>query len=264
MAVDFKKSLKGLAGAAAASLGVYRLVFRNEMVIVAFHRVNDFMPEDPLTCSSAKFDAFCRFFKRYFRVVSFCEQVRSCAAGIDMSGTLSITFDDGYRDNFELAAPILRKHELPATFFVATGFVGSDLRAAWDEHLPQHPGWMDWVQVKELSALGFDIGGHTVNHIDMGSAAPDVVRNELSVSKHILERELGRPVTLFAYPFGGVNNICERSIEIVKESGFISCASCYGGVNAGLADPYRLKRIGIAQWFASPHHFGFELMLGRV
>src|SRR5262245_45552053 len=79
------------------------------MVIVAFHRIREDMPEDGLTCGSAKFEKFCEFFCRYFSVIHLSEQVAGCNAGKDIGGTLSTTLDDGYRDDFELAAPILRK-----------------------------------------------------------------------------------------------------------------------------------------------------------
>jgi len=124
MKFPVSKKVKTVLGRAAGLSGAYSRDFRSKMAIVAFHRVNDQLPLDGLTCSSAKFEAFCRFFQRYFRVIPASEQVAGCRAGRDMGGTMSITFDDGYLDNFEVAAPILRKLNLPATFFVTTGFVG--------------------------------------------------------------------------------------------------------------------------------------------
>jgi peptidoglycan/xylan/chitin deacetylase (PgdA/CDA1 family) len=262
--VGLNKSIKSILGRLAAVAGVYERDFKSRMIVVAFHRINDDMPEDGLTCSSEKFDAFCTFFKEYFRVVSFEEQVVSITKGIDMGGTLSITFDDGYRDNAEVAAPVLRKHNLPATFFVTTGFIDSTLVPFWDEQLPHRPGWMTWDQVRELSKQGFDIGCHTSTHINMATTEPDIVRAELTMSKARLEAELGKPIRLFAYPFGGRGQISERSLELVKEVGFISCASCYGGTNKPIDDPYNLKRIGIATWFATPHQFGAEMVMGKV
>jgi peptidoglycan/xylan/chitin deacetylase (PgdA/CDA1 family) len=260
----FKTSVKSTAGAIAAGLGLYRRQFSSQMTIVAFHRVNDQLPKDGLTCGSEKFASFCRFFKQYFRVVPYSEQVRGCAAGIDMGGTLSITFDDGYLDNFEVAAPILKRYDLPATFFITTGFVNSNRVPFWDEGLPFQPGWMKWDHVRELSRQGFDIGAHTVTHLDMAAAAPEKIRDELLRSKQILQKELDKPVDLFAYPFGGREQITDASIELVKQAGFVSCASCYGGTNPPIADPFRLKRIGIAEWFSTPHQLGFEMLLGKA
>src|SRR5579863_9067692 len=103
MTPPLNKTLKGTIGRAAGMTGLYARNFRSKMVIVAFHRVNDQMQEDGITCSSRKFTRFCEFFRKYFNVVPLAEQVAACAAGSDMGGTLSITFDDGYRDNAEVA-----------------------------------------------------------------------------------------------------------------------------------------------------------------
>jgi peptidoglycan/xylan/chitin deacetylase (PgdA/CDA1 family) len=256
--------MKAVMGAIAGATGIYARDFRSRMLVVAFHRVNDRLPADGLTCTSAQFEAFCRFFRKYFRVVPFEEQVLACARGEDMGGTLSITFDDGYLDNIEVAAPILRKYRLPATFFVTTGFIGSKRVPFWDEELPVQPGWMSWEQVRELASQGFAIGCHTDTHIDMGQCDEATVRAELTVSKRKLEEALGREVKLFVYPFGGEDQLSVGSLDLVKELGFISCASCFGGTNGPIVDPYAIKRIGIASWFALPHQFGAELLLGKV
>ena len=264
MSVNLNKIIKATGGRAAAATGMYARDFRSRMVVIAFHRVNDQLAGDGLTCSGAKFEAFCRFFRRYFKVVPFSEQVAAVRAGRPMGGTLSITFDDGYLDNFEVAAPILRKLGLPATFFVATGFIGSRIVPFWDQLLPVQPGWMTWDQLRTLAAQGFEFGCHTDSHIDMGAADEQTIRTELALSKRKLREELGVSAELFAYPFGGKEHISERSLQLVREEGFSRCASCYGGSNAPLADPYEIRRIGIAGWFRTPHQFGFELMTNRA
>ena len=264
MTVHVRNRLKAILGRAVRIAGVYAWDFRSKMTIVAFHRVSDQMAEDGLTCSSGKFEAFCRFFRAHFEVLSLSEQVTRCSAGKGAGGTLSITFDDGYLDNFEVAAPILRKFNLPATFFVTTGFIGTSSPVAWDSHLARHPGWMTWDQVRSLAAQGFEIGSHTDTHINLAKADPDVARAELRLSRQKLQQELGIAPRLFAYPFGGREHISERSRELVREAGFECCLSCYGGVNVALPDPFHLNRIGIAEWFSSPDQFGFELVTGRV
>lgn len=259
-----KKPIKSMLGGLGGITGVYERKFRSKMTIVAFHRVNDVMEADALTCSAAKFEAFCKFFRKHFRVVSMAQQVAAFRTGEDMGGTLSITFDDGYLDNFQVAAPILKKLGLPATFFITTGFVDSANVPNWDKHLPTQPGWMTWEHVRALAAQGFDIGCHTDTHINMAETDPQRIREELRISKQKLQQELGLAVELFAYPFGGRDQISESSIELVREAGFVSCASCYGGTNQPMADPFHLRRIGIAEWYATPNQFGFELLLGKA
>jgi peptidoglycan/xylan/chitin deacetylase (PgdA/CDA1 family) len=258
------KRIKATLGHAAAASGMFARAFRSKTIIVAFHRIRDDMPEDGLTCGSARFESFCEFFRRHFRVVPLSKQVAGCAAGEDMGGTLSITFDDGYRDNFEVAAPILRKLGLPATFFVTTGFVGTQAVAPWDRELPRQPGWMDWDQLRALVAQGFEIGCHTDTHIDMGTADAQTVRAELEVSSRKLREQLGRPARLFAYPFGAAENMCERSLALVREAGFTCCLSCLGGSNDPPPSPFKLDRVGMGQGLAIPDQFGFDLLIGRV
>lgn len=262
--IPIAKTIKGSIGHAAGAAGLFARAFRSKMIIMAFHRVRDDMPEDGLTCSSAKFEDFCRFFRTHFRVVPLSEQVAGCSAGKDMGGTLSITLDDGYRDNFEVAAPILRKMSLPAAFFVTTGFIGTPTIAPWDRDLARPPGWMDWDQVRSLAAQGFEIGCHTDTHIDMGTADAETVRAELEVSGRKLQEQLGKPARLFAYPFGGPDNICGQSLELVREAGFVCCVSCLGGSNAPPASPFNLSRIGMGLGFVSPDQFGFDLLVGRI
>jgi len=264
MAVGLKRALKTISGRFAAVTGAYAWDFRSKMTVVAFHRVSNDLVEDGLTCGAAKFEAFCRFFHRHFRVLSLSEQVAGCRTGRHLGGTLAITFDDGYLDNFEVAAPILRRLQLPAAFFVTTGFIGSQTTAPWDSHLPRQPGWMTWDQVRALAAMGFEIGSHTDTHIDLGKTDPEKVRAELALSKRKLTEALGAPVRLFAYPFGGREHISPQSRELVREAGYECCVACHGGVNPATPDPFNLNRIPVADWFASPDQFGLELLMGRV
>ncbi len=263
MAVSFRKQLKSVLGRVAALTGAYGRCFRSQMTIVAFHRVNDQIVDDSLTCSTAKFEAFCRFFREHFRVLPLARQVAGCRTGEDLGGTLSITFDDGYLDNVEVAAPILRRLQLPATFFVTTSFIGSHITAPWDRHLLQQPGWMSWDDLRALRSQGFEIGSHTDTHLDMGKTDAETVRADLALSKQKLLDALGSSsAQLFAYPFGGPEHISRRSRELVREAGFQCCLACHGGINATTPDPFDLNRIPVDQWYTSPDVFGFEILTG--
>src|SRR5262249_25399518 len=68
------------------------------------------------------------------RVIGLSELVERLRRGDDVAGTAALTFDDGYRNNVTRAAPVLVDHRLPATFFLATGYVGTD-RTLWTDRL---------------------------------------------------------------------------------------------------------------------------------
>jgi peptidoglycan/xylan/chitin deacetylase (PgdA/CDA1 family) len=255
--------VKAAFGRGVTTSGLLERSLRSKMTIVAFHRVNDEL-QDPLTCGSARFQEFCEFFRAHTRVIPLSEQVAGCSAGRDMGGTLSITFDDGYLDNFEVAAQILSKLRLPATFFVTTGFIGSQTVAPWDRLLPRQQEWMDWNQVRSLDAQGFEIGCHTDTHIDMGSADIETVRAELELSKSKLLKELGKPSQLFAYPFGGRGNITPATRALVRDAGFVCCVSCCGGANPAIASPFDLNRIPISPGVGTPEHLSFDLAFERI
>lgn len=259
-----KKRIKNILGHLAEASGLLARDLRSKMVVVTFHRVNNWMCEDDITCTPEKFETFCMFFQKYFKIVPLAEQI-SRSQGVNAAGgTLSITLDDGYRDNFEVAAPILRKLGLPATFFVATGFIGTDNVPPWDQHLARQPGWMNWDQVRSLRDQDFDIGAHTDGHIDLGAISPDSIRSELLKCRMKLKDELGVLPKLFAYPFGGKNNITNESIELVREAGFECCLGAFGGVNLPEADPFFLNRISVGGWFSTPHQFAFEIVSRRA
>lgn len=264
MSTGLKKRLKSTMGRAAELAGIVSRRSRKSVTIVTFHRVNDEQPEDGLTCSAEKFGAFCRFFLKHFRVIPLSEQIDGYRRGRNMGGTLSVTFDDGYVDNFAIAAPILRKLGIPATFFVTTSFIGSGIIAPWDQGLRVPQKWMSWDQVRELASRGFEIGSHSDSHVSLSTTPPSKVRADLMASKQRLERELGSSARLFAYPFGGREDISDASRQLVREIGFECCLSCFGGLNTANADPFFLQRVGISDWFATPHQFAFEYILGRV
>ena len=104
-----------------------------------------------------------------------------------------------------LASPFLAEFDLPACFFVPTAFIGTQSAFEWDEGLVPMPN-LSWDDLREMSRMGFEIGSHTVNHVNMAAVSLDEARRELVESRKTLEDRLGQRVRWFAYPFGGKNN----------------------------------------------------------
>jgi len=233
------------------------MALRQSGVVVAFHRVTDGLPEDDLTRGSRDFDRFCEFFRDNFDVISLDAFVSRLEKRESVGGALAITFDDGYLDNFEVAAPILKRYGLPATFFVTTRFIDSGAVPWWDRKLAQHPGWMKWDHVRTLAREGFEIGGHTRTHADLGLLDGPEAEAEICGSRQDLVEQLGRAPVHFAYPYGQPNNLLERNRQRVIAAGFRSCGSCHGGTVTSQTDPFRLWRVPISLWYRTPAQFGF-------
>lgn len=255
--------MKSIAGKWLAVLGLHRRVLGDRGVVVAFHRVSD-VYQDPLTCAVKDFESFCRFLRQHFTVISLGQMVRRLECGRKLSGTLALTFDDGYRDNYECAAPILRSLGLPATFFVVSDFIDSNIVAWWDCECAPPPRWMTWSQVRRLHEEGYEIGAHTRTHANLGEVSGARAEWEISGSRQEIEARLGAPVELFAYPYGGAEHLTESNRELVRKAGFRCCASCYGGSILPGADSFHLRRIPISPWFSTPGQFAFEVALGRA
>ena len=251
-------------GRAIFSLGLHKHVGADQGVVVAFHRVFREPDETGLTISPELFDEFCSLFSQYFKVVSLTQFVERLEQGESVGGMLAITFDDGYRDNYEVAAPILKRWSLPATFFVTTKFIGTDVVPFWDKEAGVSFPWMSWEQVRSLHAQGFEIGAHTRHHVDLGQAEGDLAREEIHGSRTDIESQLGTAVRLFAYPFGRPTQISEANRELVKAAGFRCCCSCFGGINTRLTNSFGIQRVAMSPWFQSPFHFAFQTALSRL
>lgn len=259
----WKRRLKHVLGRMIFGLGSHRRLLGNRGVIVAFHRVDDELAGNPISCTSDEFSEFCRFFRRYFQVVTLESFLDDLEQGQPLGGKLVITFDDGYRDNYLTAAPILERLGLPACFFITTGFVGTNKVPWWDEEWGIQSRWMSWAEVRELAQRGFELGAHTVNHPDLSEVEGPEAVEDIQESRNRLEKEVGKPIPFFAYPFGRPNQITEKNREVVRQLGFRCCLSGHGGTVGSDADPFRLLRTPISPWHLSPYQFGFEILLER-
>ncbi len=102
--------------------------------VLIYHRVLE--KPDPLLGSNddiVTFDSHLQYLTEHFNVLSLHEAVQKLECGTLPSRAACITFDDGYADNAEIALPILQKYGLPATFFIAAGFIGGGMM--WNDRV---------------------------------------------------------------------------------------------------------------------------------
>jgi peptidoglycan/xylan/chitin deacetylase (PgdA/CDA1 family) len=143
--------------------------------------------------------------------------------------TVAITFDDGMETDLLLAAPILRECGFGATFYVTAGWTGQ-------------PGYLSESQLRELSALGFEIGSHSMTHAYLTDLDDAALRREMVDSKLRLEQIIGKPVEHFSCPGGRYDS---RVAKIARAAGYRTVATSDIRMNNAAPNPFELGRIAI-------------------
>ncbi|WP_162532277.1 polysaccharide deacetylase family protein [Candidatus Scalindua japonica] len=106
-----------------------------------------------------------------------------------------ITFDDGFRDFYTQAFPVLQKYNFTATVFLPTEFINNNgSRLNEKEHL-------SWDEVRELNNNSINFGSHTVTHPQLKSIKKEEIEYEIRHSKETIEDKLGEVIDSFSYPF---------------------------------------------------------------
>lgn len=168
-----------------------------EIPILMYHYVRDVNPaNDPigynLSVSKDQFEyQMLAFLRSGYNFVTPSQFLK----GEINNQSIMLTFDDGYRDFFENAFPILKKHRIKATVFVVSDFM-------------ENPGdeYMTIEQIIEIQKFGIEIGSHSVNHPNLTSLNQKDLDHQLRTSKKIIEDLINHEVISFAYPSGQYND----------------------------------------------------------
>jgi peptidoglycan/xylan/chitin deacetylase (PgdA/CDA1 family) len=157
-----------------------------------------------------------------------------------------ITIDDGYASGAEVGVPILKKFGYLATYFVYTNYLNSGGKS------------LTWAQLGQLRDEGFEIGSHTVSHVDLRSKPKtskfatyeEWLKDELERSKQILEEQLGIRVATVAYPAGGNS---PKILEASRAAGYELGFTTYGQRVTHGAAPYSIGRYDVTAKDAQGH-----------
>jgi peptidoglycan/xylan/chitin deacetylase (PgdA/CDA1 family) len=136
--------------------------------------------------------------------------------------SIILSFDDGYRDAFNNALPILTKYNFIGTFFIIKSKI-------------DRLNYLTSNQISQMTAAGMEFGSHTVTHPNLALAKIDKIKSELTESKQ------NSPV--FAYPSGKYNQI---ALQLTKEAGYICAVTTNNGVAKSNSSLFELPRIRVS------------------
>jgi peptidoglycan/xylan/chitin deacetylase (PgdA/CDA1 family) len=166
--------------------------------ILIYHKVSP-DHEDDLTISPARLDSQLAYIKSQgYTSVSFLDLKAALDRGLPLPAKpVLLTFDDGYLNTYELAYPLLRKHQLKATVFLPVAFIGKSNE--WDgggEPL------MSYDQIHELAGTCIEFGLHSYRHENFQSYSPAQAEADVSECVRVLEENHCPFARVFAYPYG--------------------------------------------------------------
>ena len=206
--------------------------------VLNYHQIND-RDKNALTLSSREFaDQMEYLASSGYHTITLEELADALEARRPLpENPVLLTFDDGYRDNYDVAYPILKEHGMKAAIFLVTDYVSL------------YPNYLTWEEVRDMQQNGIEFGSHTLNHIDLTTCGtPEELQKQLVNSKTALEWRLNRPVTFLAYPCGSRDRIV---IEALKRAGYRGAFTVDMGSDHPGDNMYELRRIPI---FGSNSH----------
>ncbi len=223
-------------------------------LILLYHRISN-VGDDPfrLCISPENFDSQLKYLKKKFDVIPLSIMVEKMDKEHCLKDTLSITFDDGYEDNYTNALPILEKHNLPVTVFVTSDKLDNPSPYYWDENTNKSDRGRAMLkkQLIELSRSPYiEIGSHTLTHPHLTKLDINSQKNEIVESKHELEKIINKKIKSFSYPFGTKEDISIETEGIVRLAEYqLACANWPGLVTKS-TNKYLLPRIIVRNWDA--------------
>jgi len=168
-----------------------------------------------------------------FQTVSLSDLV----SGTAKQGSIVLTFDDGYVDNYENAYPIMKDFGFRGAIFCIAKKIGK-------------PGYLNTEQMKEMVQSGFEFGSHTSTHPELPLLTHEEKKREILGSKNQLEQEIGVDINFFCYPKGLYD---QEVLTLVEEARYQGACSNAPGTNTTTGNgknfnPYLLKRTEIASY----------------
>ena len=168
---------------------------------------------------------------------------------------VGITFDDGYRNNLENAAGVLKRFNFSSTCYVVSELLGKTNE--WDRALGiASASLMDLDQLKQWIASGQEVGSHTQHHIDLTTTDSQTSHSEILNSRISLSQQLNTDIQQFCYPYG---RYASEHVGIVKSSGYVAATTTARGKVHADDSAFELRRVPVVRSTSLPQ-FLFKIL----
>ncbi len=206
-----------------------------------------------LSVSPANFEAQLRYLtERGYQAITLKDLIMHLQLGRPVPPKpVVLTFDDGFKDQYTNAYPLLEKHGFVGTFFIITRYADEDR----EEH-------MSWTDIVRLHASGMEIGSHSYTHPSLRGKSFDYIVWQVLGSKEAIEARTHEPVRLLSYPSGQYDQLV---IDVLRSAGYWGAVTVESGSLQSSERPFELKRIRVRgtydledfdywfnQWLANP------------
>ncbi len=181
-------------------------------------------------------------YSRGYKSIALSELSRCITSGQSFpERSVVLTFDDGYQSLFTEVFPTLQQYGFTATVFLVAGFCSKDNYWPGQPSIIPRMKLLTWEQIDEMARFGIEFGSHTFHHPRLDHLSTSALYDEIVLPKVVLESRLGRPVTVFAYPYG---RYTDRVKDMVRGSYEAACSTQLGLVKPA-SDLYALERVEI-------------------
>lgn len=163
--------------------------------------------------------------------------------GDALGKVFGITFDDGYRNVFANALPVLNHLGFTSTnYFVVHQLNGSNV---WDNEKGVPPSaLMSIDEVHKWAAAGQEVGSHSLDHVHLTEVSPEVASQQIVQSKAELEALLDDEVGAFCYPYGSES---PHIREMTRIAGYVNATTTVRGLARENDDLFGLPRVTVAR-----------------
>jgi peptidoglycan/xylan/chitin deacetylase (PgdA/CDA1 family) len=196
--------------------------------ILLYHHVSVSPINSQYYVPPEKFDAQLKLLKDWeYTSISIEMLLNAINEGADLPARpIIISFDDGNLDNYTNAFPIMKKYGFTGAAYIVGRYVGAN-------------NYLNADQIKEMAAAGWEVGSHSMSHVDLTVLEPQTQRYEVVESKVVLEKMLGVPIKTIAYPFGISDSAV---IDYAHFAGYIAGMSLGYTDDQGTGNIFTLQR----------------------